>query len=292
MQDPTVTLRHGLEGKIAFVSYAGIGACEVCVMQANGANRTRLATFPSEDTICFVAWSPDGRKIAFTSHRTGDYEIYVMSADGSDQKQLTYTRTTTYGAAWSPDGNFIAFTSVWPQTEEVYVMNANGSGKQRLTATAYVEDGHPKAWNAHPTWSPDGRQIAFASARSGNLEIHGMNADGSEPRQLTDSEGMKVLPRWSPDGKHIAFEANGHIYVIDSLGRNLRQLTTTTFLDANPTWSPDGQYIAYQAHVGADKDARPPTIGHAELFVVSLEGTQPIRLTTTDKGNQYPSWIR
>jgi Tol biopolymer transport system component len=215
-----------------------------------------------------------------------------MNADGSDEKRLSYTRTTTYGAAWSPDGKYIAFTSVWPETEEIYVMNADGSDKRRLTATAYVEDGDPKVWNKNPTWSPDGHQIAFASGRGGNQEIYIMNADGSEPRRLTKSEEYKDFPSWSPDGKHIAFVGDGGITVIDALGTNLRQLTSPEFPDSFPAWSPDGQHIAYESRVGLDLKARPKKIGHTEIFVINFEGTQSVRLTTTETNNEYPSWSR
>ena len=94
-----------------------------------------------------------------------------------------------------------------------------------------------------------------------------MNADGSEPRQLTESEGMKDFPSWSPDGKRIAFiHARNFIgiSVIDVSGTNLRQLTTPSLMDSHPSWSPDGQYIAYGSRVDVDKKVR--RIGHSEIL--------------------------
>jgi tol-pal system beta propeller repeat protein TolB len=280
-----------MEGKIGFISRGGEGNYEICVMQANGNNPTRLASFPFEAAICFVSWSPNGQKIAFTSHLSGNYEVYVMNTDGSDLKQLTFIGATTYGSAWSPDGKHIAFTSTQSGTEEVYVMSADGSNTKRLSWTSYFEKSQPKAYNKNPVWSPDGQYIAFASARSGEQEIFLMNADGSDPKQITDSEGMKDFPSWSPNGKHIAF-VQGSIFVVDTSGANLRQLTTnTTFFDTHPTWSANSQYLAYGSRVEANLKVRPPRIGHTEIFVTHVATTKSMRLTTTNTDNDYPFWI-
>jgi tol-pal system beta propeller repeat protein TolB len=291
LQETTDTFREKLQGRIVFVSLSAESNYEICVMEANGSNRTRLATFGSDEAICFLGWSPNGQQVAFTSHRTGNYEIYIMNADATHQRRLTYAGYTSYGAAWSPDGKRIAFTSTQHVTEEVYVINADGSNEKRLTATAYVEQGIPKAYNKNPTWSPDGQQIAFASARSGNQELYIMNSDGSEPRRVTNSEGWKDFPSWSPDGKYITFVGNGGISMIDTAGVNVRLLKTPSLIDLCPTWSPDGQYIAYESHVDVDMRARPPKIGHAEIFVVNVHNAQSLRLTTTNVNNRSPSWI-
>ena len=124
------------------------------------------------------AWSPDGRKIAFTSDRDGNSEIYVVNADGSGVERLTYSPVEAFplagggslGAvaalpAWSPDGQKIAFASNRDgDVGGIYAMNADGSGVERLTYSGDLS----------PAWSPDGRKIAFASQRDGNLEIYVM----------------------------------------------------------------------------------------------------------------------
>jgi len=196
-------------------------------------------------------WSPDGRKIAFV----GDGKIYVMNADGSGKRRLTPTRNAAPGfrpdsrPAWSPDGRKIAFQTLrhagpgacsdgHPSADcnwEIYVMNADGSGQRRLT--------HSPGMDLDPTWSPDGRKIAFVSRRQrcpgvaddrlayvcGNAEIYVMNADGTGQRNLTRNPARDGHPVWSPDGKTIGFVANRggnrDIYVMSADGSRQRNLT-------------------------------------------------------------------
>jgi Tol biopolymer transport system component len=205
--------------KIAFAS-ARSGNLDIYVMNADGSGVTQLTTDAANDFE--PAWSPDGTKIAFTSARNngrldnnGRYDVFVMSADGSNQTDLTKTSgTNEFQAAWSPDGSTIAFVGdASGGIENVFVMNASdGSGRTNLTN--YTGDGMAAF---DPNWSPDGSKIAF----DGNIDngffnaIWVMDANGSNPTRLTgptsgpgDSE-----PAWSPDGTKIAFvremNANG-----------------------------------------------------------------------------------
>ena len=156
------------------------------------------------------SWSPDGTQIAFQSYRDGDWNIYVMDADGSNLRQLTRRRFVVWNPSWSPDGTQIAFQSRRDENTEIYVMDADGSNSRRLT-NHNAEDGSP-------SWSPDGTQIAFQSRRDGNDEIYVMDADGSNLRRLTSHSGTDRYPSWSPDGTQIAFQSyrdgDWNIYVL------------------------------------------------------------------------------
>lgn len=107
-----------------------------------------------------VAPSPPSGRIAFSSRRDGNGEIYVINADGSGLERLTRNDTRDGCPAWSPDGQLLAFTSDRDGNNEVYVMRADGSDQRRLTDTPGSE--------FHPDWSPDGRLIAFRAERDSN----------------------------------------------------------------------------------------------------------------------------
>jgi TolB protein len=133
------------------------------------------------------SWSPDGAHIAFATNRAeGAWEIYVMDADGRNQRPLT-VQTEDRSPKWSPDGARIAFVSSRDGNFEIYVMNADGSAQTRLT--------HDPSRDMDPSWSPRGR-ILFVSDRDGDAEIFLMNADGSDLRQLTHNRDEDRWPSW------------------------------------------------------------------------------------------------
>ena len=201
----------------------------------------------------------EASSIVFTSARRGAFgeiqlpDIYVMSFDGGNVKQLTQTPATEGSPTWSPDGKYILFNRNVLATSrrqfDIFIMDADGRNAQRLTY-------HP-ADDGFPTWSPDGTQIAFSSGRSGNIEIHLMDLVSGEITQLTDTEkigGLASKPNFSPDGTHIVYEqvirnAGRQIYIID-----LQTGATRNFLPQrpgennakyNPRFSPDGKHVLY-----------------------------------------------
>ena len=153
---------------------------------------------PPPTTIAVSPLWPQAGKIAFVSERDGNEEIYVMNADGSGQTRLTNAPAADWYPRWSPDGRHLAFSSnLRVGSEAIYVMNADGSRLSRLT-TAPGWWSSDLRWDRDPSWSSDGRHLAFSSTRDGNAEIYVMNADGSGQTRLTNAPAADSDPSWSP----------------------------------------------------------------------------------------------
>ncbi|MCC6444094.1 MAG: PD40 domain-containing protein [Armatimonadetes bacterium] len=128
-------------------------------------------------------------------------------------------------------------------------------------------------------------QIAFTSNRSGNVNIHTMNTDGTSPTQLTAHGMVDYYPAWSPDAAKIAFTTNRHssvdeIYTMNADGTGEVRLTNNTTTDYYPAWSPNGSKIAFVGY----RD------GNAEIYTMNTDGSSPTRLTNNSAYESEPSW--
>jgi Tol biopolymer transport system component len=229
--------------RLAFVRESG-GNADIYVANADGSSARRLTRTAGGDYN--PAWSPDGTRIAFASNRGGLFKIYVMRADGSDVRPVAPRRSSgggSYTPAWSPDGRWIAFSSsaATPENPEIYVVHPDGSGLKRLTYTkGDVDTLGDDSW---PTWSPDGKRIAFSSNRTGDGELWIMNADGSGQKRLAGlTRRDDWAPTWSPDGTRIAFHSldgvgRVQLYTVRPDGRGLARLGVA---GQDAAWLPAG----------------------------------------------------
>jgi TolB protein len=166
-----------------------------------------------------------------------------MDAIGTNRRAIVTDQAEFFGPAWSPDGTRIAYDAYFygtpPSHNEIWTVAPDGSNPHELSQprAAYDDD-----W---PAWSPDGRQIAFTTDRSGDDDVWVMNADGTNPRDLTNHPANDETPVWSPDGRQIAFAsdraAKNHldIYVMNADGTHLRRVTRSLGANAyEPDWQP------------------------------------------------------
>src|SRR5215471_11804491 len=206
---------------------------------------------------CSPSISPDGNTVAFSSERTGSFEIYVkqLMADDGGEKQLTSDGAQNFQATFSPDGRSIAYHS--SKRGGVWIIPTAGGSSKQLTR-----------FGSHPAWSRDGSQIAFQSSSGVGVGFNDSNAqppstlwlvsaEGGEPRQLTEvgnPVGGHGAPSWSPDGKRIAFDSSEYAhYVVWSVsvqGGDLKRTSGSFKSATDAAYAPDGKSIYFVTDFG------------------------------------------
>jgi TolB protein len=199
----------------------------------------RLVAFPAwGDTTLSPAWSSDGTKLAFSSARTGDPDIYVCDASGNGEHRITAFRGPDVSPTWNPRTNAqIAWVSGRTKLPQIYIMDSDGANVTRMTDGGYA---------SAPSWSPNGQFLTFAWNRSygpgapGGEDIYIMNIATKAWVQLTHESGMNDAPSWSPDGRHIVFQretgGRSEIWMMLADGTDQQQLTRGGG-NTQPNWS-------------------------------------------------------
>ena len=293
---PALGAFPGANGKIAFDSDRQGGDSDIWTMNPNGGSRDNLT--PNADGEDAQAnWRADGRKIVFVSNRETpsnptvpvmegpDFEVFVMNADGSRQTQITFNELDDENAAWSPDGRIVFQRDLDPVPGEldydILTMTAEGNRELNLTNSPGVLD-----WQ--PNWSPDGRQIVFASAPDADSDndIYKMRPDGSGRMRLTVDALDNEFPNWSPDGTRIAFNSNRddpenyEVYTMRARGGAVTRLTSNDAGDGLPAWSPDGHRIAFDSN----------RAGSPDIHTMRADGRNQVNVTNRDAFDYAADW--
>ena len=223
-----------------------------------------------------AAFGGDNGRIAFQSRRHGNWEVYTMTADGSDVVRLTNNAADDERPGFSPDGTKIVFGSTRGGNADIYLMNADGSGLTRLTTHA--------ADDYTPQWSADGTKILFRSTRTGNGEVFVMNVDGSGQTNLTNNPANDSGAVWSPLGNKIAFSSdrsgNPDVYLMNTNGSGVTRLTINAATDFGAAFSPNGARIAFRS----DRD------GNIEVYAMNADGSGQTNLTSNPADDRGPAW--
>ncbi len=266
-------------GQIVFQSTRPGGTPELRVMDPDGSNVQTLLGGPA--TYQSPAFSPDGARIAFSSNRDGDFDLYVMNRDGTGLAHVTGPSVpdTTYddSPSWSPDGSKLVFGRLFSLGAELGVVNVDGTGEAALTSV--VTSGYLD-W---PAWSPDGTKIAYTGG--GTPHIYVMNADGSGAAPLPALVGDTVdHAAWSPDGTRLAVHDLAHgIVVMNADGSNPAPLLPSGEYGTEPAWSPDGAYVVFTKIFP----------GSPRIVRIKADGTEEVELTTgVGAVDGHPTWSR
>ena len=245
-----------------------------------------------------IAWSPDGKYIAYHLHDPQDPFVSVIylrtpvilptKVLGPRPRIQIKDMTKRFGGRtylspkWSPDGKRLALTSTDGSPDgmtDVCVMDIEGIVLKNLTRSPGRDE--------VGSWSPDGSKIVFFSNRDGNGEIYVMGSNGRKQVNLTNHPALDAAPTWSPDGTKIAFQSNREgnqddIYVMNPDGPDVVNLTRHPWEDRAPAWSPDGRWIAFHAfRVGQRPD----------IYVMDGNGENRAQLTKDPGSDTDPTWV-
>lgn len=267
---------------------------EVVTMNWDGSEFDKLT---SDRSIAISPnWSPDGKKIAYSSmttfikkdgSKTGNTSLYVYDINSNKRVLTSYRPGQNSGAVFSPDGKSIYLAmSMGSGSADIYKINLAGDILNRLTK------GPAGAINVEPSLSPDGSKIAFSSERGGRPMIYVMNSDGSNLKRLTFQGEYNSSPSWSPDGKKIAFagqdQGNFDVFVMDADGSNIVRVTSAKKANGrpahneDPSFSPDSRFVVYTSN----------RTGKNQIYISNIEGTEERRVTNDSHNYYKPKWSR
>ncbi len=258
----------GENGKLAFVRGGDIWTAD-----PDGSDATQLTTAAGVDRS--PRWSAKGDEIAFASNRDGDFEIFVMSSDGSWQRQLTFNDgAQDRFPAWTADGGQIVYDRNF---SEIRVVGADGGGERKLA------DGQV------PGTAPHGDRIVFSDA---SFSLFTMRLDGTGLEQVTDAATIGGFnASWSPRGNDLLFAGefpeappDNDVFLVHADGSGLRHLVDTPDqVEFSPVWSPDGDGIVYESCA--------PTLTDCAIHILDPdEGSDTQVMTGVDGGTGSVDW--
>jgi Tol biopolymer transport system component len=280
---PFPSASDGLTGHIVFTCqiYKVQASNQVCIINADGTGFRRLTTDSSRQHY-YPSLSPDGASVVYAAFREENvYEIYEMKLSDGTVRQLTNREGVLNAPEISPDGAAITFMR-WTANSnqyQIWLMERDGDNPHNI----------PRITGWDPTWSPDGKQILFASDVNGSTQLYVVNANGKNLHQVGSLPAIRGRSDWSPDGQSIVTYSgepwHREVYLMNADGSNVRQLSPAGGNAQGPAFSPDGQWVvftAYYDHYGDDHGC--------EIYVVRVDGTDLRRLTDNDYCDYQPRW--
>lgn len=217
-----------------------------------------------------LTWTADGKKIIFSSRRDGGQSLWVVPLAGGEPTRLPVGGATASNPTISRNGDRLAYRQglIHPN---LWAIEISGSGPRVSRPRPFVASA---TYNNSPQFSPDGKKVAFVSARSGDNEIWTCEAENcSDPQESTFLKAVSGTPRWSPDSKRIVFDSRprGHsqVLMVNAEGGRPVALTDGAAEDKVPSWSSDGRFVYFSSNRS----------GASQIWRVAASGGQPSQVT-------------
>jgi TolB protein len=283
---PTATapapVSGGPGGHIVFTCqiYKVQSAEQICIINADGSGFRRLTT---EDYVrhYYPSLAPDGASVVYSQYREDNvYEIYELTLADGKETRVTDKFGVLTGPEISPDGKSIAFMrwTVASDQYQIWVMDRDGGNPRRV----YSGTG----WD--PTWSPDGKQILFASDKDGTNQLYAVNLDGTGVRKLTSLPSIRGRSDWSIAGQVVTYSGDAwkrEVYILNADGSDVHRLTPAGGNSQGPGFSPDGTWVTFTAYFDHPND-----IHGCEIYIIRVDGSDLRRLTDNDYCDYQPRW--
>ena len=251
------------DGKVRFNRWQG-ALPSTFIMNADGSDQRRDTSIAGLRT---GLWSPNGKKVVFYKEGDESNAVYLADSDGSNEIKLPFLGGNL---RWSPDSRLIMYQYGRPNADIFLYALETGESTTLVSSPAF---------DADPSFSPDGKTIAFVSDREGNPEIYVQNLDGTALHRLTNHPAHDGFPTFAPDGTQIAFNSNREdenfeIYLMNTDGSGIRRLTNSPSDDETfpGCWSADGTQLLFIS----DRS------GKDNVYMMDVEPTAPREVLTED----------
>ncbi|WP_137938057.1 DPP IV N-terminal domain-containing protein [Chitinivorax sp. B] len=226
-----------------------------------------------------ASWSPDGKRIVMTSTRDGNPEIYIMDADGKNQRRLTHHDAADSDPVWSPDGKHIAFISYRDKTANIYVMDSHGKQLANVTAA------DPGVAKGQPAWAPDSKRLAYVNFTEGKGDIATVDIATGKYTYIAKTKASETNPVWSPDGQRLAYTSRNssllQIWVMNADGSEAQAVTPKEIQTGEARWTPDNQSLLVLTTIAET--------GRQDIAKVSLADGALANLTESEAEDNQPS---
>ena len=260
--------------RLAFVRKVK-GVKQVFVGDWDGKNASPISAV---SMTLLPSWTPDGKKVAFTSYRSGNPDLYLYDFASAKTEGLFHRPSTLItGASFSADGRKVVFSmSDEEGNSHLWLAAQDGNNAKKITEGNSI--------NSSPSFSPDGRQIAFVSNRGGNPQIYLMPSEGGAAKRITWQGNYNQTPDWSPRGDLIAFTARDErnvfdLFTVDPASGKITRLTQDQGNNEEPSFSPNGRVMAFTS----------TRSGKSQLYVMSADGNSQ-RQMTFEEPVFTPAW--